>query len=79
MLKTSLVLTLFLAVSMTGASAQTQGNRGTQQEHDACARDVNRYCRKVIEQGDMVILGCLQENRKRLTAACQRVLRQHGV
>lgn len=78
MLKTSLALTLLLGLFTADALAQYQGRSGTKQEQDACSRDVNRYCRKVIDQGDMVILDCLQKNRKRLTKACNKVLTDHG-
>ncbi len=79
MLKLGLALTFILGLFATDAFAQYQGRGGTQQEQDACARDVTRYCRKIIEQGDMVILSCLQQNRKRLTAGCRKVLQDNGV
>jgi hypothetical protein len=49
-----------------------------QQGHDACARDVSRFCRAVIQQGDSVVLGCLKANRARLSRACDKVLTEHG-
>ena len=49
-----------------------------QQGHDACARDVSRFCRSVMQQGDMVVLGCLKANRARLSKACDKVLTEHG-
>jgi hypothetical protein len=51
---------------------------GTDQEQQACARDVSRFCRKLMDQGDFVILACLQQNRPRLSAACRQVLTNHG-
>jgi Cysteine rich repeat len=36
---------------------------GTDQEDKACARDVQRFCRKLMDQGDLTILACLKENR----------------
>jgi hypothetical protein len=49
-----------------------------QQGHDACARDVSRFCRAHMNDGDMVVLSCLQQNRARLSKACQQVLTSHG-
>ena len=49
-----------------------------QQGQDACARDVSRFCRAHMNDGDMVILACLKQNRARLGKACQQVLTSHG-
>lgn len=49
-----------------------------QQGQDACARDVSRFCRAHTNEGDMVVLACLQQNRARLSKACQQVLISHG-
>ena len=49
-----------------------------QQGHDACARDVTRLCRAQMNDGDQVVLSCLQQNRSRLSKACQKVLADHG-
>jgi hypothetical protein len=68
---------LSLSVS-TGAIAQQQQRSGTPEEQKACSRDVQRFCRPVIDQGDLVILSCLQQNRAKLTKACNQVLVSHG-
>jgi Cysteine rich repeat len=49
-----------------------------QQGHDACARDVSRFCRAQMNDGDQVVLACLKQNRPRLSKACQQVLNSHG-
>ena len=49
-----------------------------QQGHDACARDVSRFCRAVMNSGDMVVLGCLKQHRARLSRACEKVLTDNG-
>ena len=49
-----------------------------QQGHDACARDVSRFCRAQINDGDQIVLACLQQNRARLSRACAKVLTDHG-
>jgi hypothetical protein len=43
-----------------------------------CARDVSRFCRALMDQGDMVVLGCLKQHRERLSKACAKVLADHG-
>jgi Cysteine rich repeat len=48
------------------------------QGQDACARDVSRYCRAHMNDGDQVVLACLKQNRARLSRACQQVLISHG-
>ena len=65
-----LFVILFVLVSSM-ASAQQQG-------HDACARDVSRFCRAQMNDGDQVVLACLKQNRARLSKACQQVLTSHG-
>ena len=76
MRKLLFALTL-LSVSVP-AAAIAQQRSGTAQEQAACSRDVQRFCRPVIDQGDFTILACLQQNRPKLTAACNQVLKNHG-
>jgi hypothetical protein len=73
-------LTLLSISASTGAMAQQpQPQRsGTPEEQKACNRDVQRFCRSVIDQGDLTILACLQQNRPKITAACDQVLKSHG-
>lgn len=73
-----LALTLLSLTVSTGALAQQQARPGTEQEHAACTRDAQRHCRKVIDQGDFVVLACLKENRAKLSAACDQVLKNNG-
>jgi len=75
--KSFLALTLLSLSISTGALAQQQRS-GTPEEQAACSRDVQRYCRPVIDQGDFTILACLQQNRPKLTKACELVLKDHG-
>ncbi|RXH00733.1 cysteine rich repeat-containing protein [Bradyrhizobium zhanjiangense] len=46
--------------------------------HDACARDVSRFCRAVMNNGDGAVLACLKQNRTRLSKGCDKVLSDHG-
>jgi Cysteine rich repeat len=64
-------LLLIPLIMMTSAASAQQG-------HDACARDVSRHCRSVMNDGDQVVLVCLKQNRARLSKACDKVLTDHG-
>jgi hypothetical protein len=59
-------------------STSVLAHSGTEQEEKACTRDVQRFCRKLMDQGDFTILACLKENRLKLNAACRDVLVSHG-
>ena len=48
------------------------------QGQDACARDVSRFCRAQMQDGDQIILACLKQNRAKLGKACQQMLASHG-
>ena len=52
--------------------------RAEQPGHDACTRDVSRFCRSLMGDGDQAVLACLKEHRTRLSKACERVLTEHG-
>jgi hypothetical protein len=76
MRKTLLALTLLSLSASTGAMAQ--GQRGTDAEQKACTRDAQKHCRAVLDQGDLVVLSCLQQNRSKISPACDAVLKSHG-
>jgi hypothetical protein len=78
MQKFFVALTLMSLSASTAAIAQQQQRSGTPEEQAACSRDVQRHCRPVIDQGDFTILACLQQNRPKLTKACEQVLKNHG-
>jgi len=71
-----LALSLLSIPMSSGAFAEQRS--GTPEEQKACARDVQRHCRPVIDQGDFTILACLQQHRSKITKACDRVLTNHG-
>ncbi|WP_025033123.1 cysteine rich repeat-containing protein [Bradyrhizobium sp. DOA9] len=66
-----LLLIVSLIMCASGASAQQPGQ-------DACARDVTRFCRAVMNNGDGAVLACLKQHRTRLSKACDKVLTDHG-
>jgi len=61
----------FVLLTVASASAQQQGQ-------DVCGRDASRFCRAHLNEGDQVVLACLQQNRARLSKRCQATLTAHG-
>ncbi len=58
-------------------TAFAQGN-ATPANRSACSRDVSRFCRAHMSDGDMVVLSCLKEHRARLGRACAKLLVDNG-
>ena len=63
-----------IPLMLMAATASAQQKQG----HDACARDVSRFCRAYMNSGDSAVLACLQQNRARISRACDKVLKEHG-
>jgi len=78
MSKSLLLTALILASVSTSTLAQNAQRSGTPDEQKACSKDVSRYCRTLMDQGDLVILSCLQQNRPKISPACDKVLKDHG-
>src|SRR4051812_31286797 len=51
--------------------------QGTPEERAACGPDVRKFCGSDL-QDTMRVLACLQANRPKISAACNRVLVSHG-
>lgn len=64
----------FLAVVSVGLVTVTAASAQTGRPDPGCARDVSRFCRAQMDQGDMVVLACLKQNRERLSKTCAKVL-----
>ena len=71
MTKILFVIPLILMASERVGTEQKQG-------HDACARDVSRFCRAQMQDGDQIVLACLKQNRAKISKACQQMLASHG-
>ncbi len=69
---TKALMIIPLLVMASAASAQQKAG------HDVCARDVSRFCRSVMNEGDQVVLACLQQHRARISAACNKMMTDHG-
>jgi hypothetical protein len=78
MQKFVLALALLSLSFSTVAIAQPPERSGTPEEQAACSRDVQRHCRQVMDQGDFTVLACLQQNRPKISKACDQVLKNHG-
>ena len=81
MRKFFLVVFLLSLSASTGALAEPtppQQRSGTPEEQKACAHDVQKFCRSVMDQSDLTVLACLQQVRPKLTMACNKVLVDHG-
>lgn len=63
-----------VSLLLLASAAQAQSGR----PDPGCGRDVSRFCRSVMDQGDSVVLGCLQKNRSRLSKTCAKVLTDNG-
>lgn len=63
---------------LLAAPALAQQGAHTPANKDACARDVSRFCRAKMSEGDMVVLGCLKDHRPKLGKACAKVLADNG-
>jgi len=77
MRKTFFVAALLSLSVATVAMAQQQ-HGGTAEEQKACAHDVQKFCRALMNESDLTILNCLQQNRPKLTKSCDKVLTDHG-
>lgn len=75
MIRFAAILSLLPILVMTAvASAQTAAEK----HNSGCARDVARYCRSKMNDGDMVVLACLKEHRTKLSKKCAKALAEHG-
>ena len=77
-LKKALLLSLIAGSIATHAMAQEKDPVRAAQER-ACGRDVSRFCKQVINESELTILGCLQQKRTQISQACQKVLKDNGV
>jgi cysteine rich repeat protein len=78
-MRKSFLVAALLSLSVSAAAmAQQQQHGGTAEEQKACAHDVQKYCRAVMNESDLTVLNCLQQNRVKLTKACDKVLVNNG-
>jgi len=70
---------ILLTVVLVGAAmpALAQQQQGTPQDRAACAPAVREFCKSANEDA-MRVLACLQANRAKIGAACNKVLVSYG-
>jgi hypothetical protein len=72
----------FVRVLIISVATLAAGSAMAQQERvqgeSACGRDTSRLCKKVINEGDFAVLGCLKENRTKLRPVCVKFLQDQG-
>jgi hypothetical protein len=68
------VIPLVLPLALMASTASAEQRPG----QDACARDVSRFCRDKMNDGDQIVLACLKQNRTRISKACQQTMASHG-
>jgi hypothetical protein len=65
--------------TMLGSIPPSQAQDDMRKRGDrACKASSNKLCSKFFGQGDMMILGCLQRNKVRLTGSCRKFLTEIG-
>ena len=78
--RTQFVAALALSVAtMLISLSPSQAQDDVRKRGDrACKTSSNKLCSKFFGQGDMMILGCLQQNKVRLTGSCRKFLTEIG-
>jgi len=70
------VRVFIISVAVLAAGSAFAQDRA--QGESACGRDTSRLCKKVINDGDFAVLGCLKENRAKLRPVCVKFLQDNG-
>jgi hypothetical protein len=68
---------LVMSTAMLASSAHAQDDVRKRGDR-ACGGDSRRMCTKFFQGGDMAILGCLQQNKVRLSGSCRKFLTEIG-
>lgn len=80
------VIVVAAGLMSSPAAAQQQGGffdffsnlmKGTPEEEAACRPDVEKYCHDA-EPDTFRVLGCLKDQRRRISKKCLAVLESHG-
>jgi hypothetical protein len=77
-LTTATVLLLAHMLSLNARAEDIGGVEVTAAERKACGSDVVRLCRDMMPD-TMAVFGCMKEKRNKLSSACDRVARAHGL
>lgn len=77
LLRTSLFTALALSLTLIASTGNAQDDLRKRGDK-ACGGDSRKMCSKFFGQGDMMVLGCLQENKTRLSGNCRKFLTDIG-
>ena len=74
-----LAAVILVGMSAAIASAPASAQDDVRQRGDrSCGGDSRKMCSKYFGQGDMAVLGCLQQNKTRLSGSCRKFLTEIG-
>jgi len=76
--RTCLFATLALSLTVFASSFASAQDDVRKRGDRACGGDSRKMCSKFFGQGDMMVLGCLQENKTRLSGNCRKFLTEIG-
>ncbi len=77
LLRTSLFTAVALSLTLAASAGYAQDELRKRGDR-ACGGDSRKMCSKFFGQGDMMVLGCLQENKTRLSGNCRKFLTEIG-
>ena len=76
-IRTSLFTAVALSLTLVAGAGYAQDDLRKKGDR-ACGSDSRKMCSKFFGQGDMMVLGCLQENKTRLSGNCRKFLTEIG-
>jgi hypothetical protein len=77
LLRTSLFTAVALSLTLVASAGYAQDDMRKRGDK-ACGGDSRKMCKQFFGQGDMMVLGCLQENKTRLSGGCRKFLTDIG-
>ena len=77
LLRTSLFTAIALSLTVIASAGYAQDDLRKKGDK-ACGGDSRKMCSKFFGQGDMMVLGCLQENKVKLSNPCRKFLTEIG-
>ena len=76
-----LAIPIAICVFVLGAGIQQASAQGNAQERAACRHDVRRFCQAELQKNPddtLIITGCLQANRTKISRNCRNALASNG-
>ena len=76
--RTCLFATIALSLTVFASSFASAQDDVRKRGDKACGNDSRKMCSKFFGQGDMAVLGCLQQNKVKLGGSCRKFLTEIG-